>query len=419
MKDLIQYITNFQKRAGFYVFTGTFIARLLSFIASWIALQLIPNKELGVIIYALNFILFIIPLGGLGLHQGLIRYGALLRTNDEKDSLFIYVLKKGILVTILLITLIIVGSLMFSFKYENTSTYISFLSLILLPMYVLEIIKTQFRLKHDNKSFILTEVIYNVILVISVLVFSFYFKEKGYVIALIFSPIITVLLFIKKLNINFSNTQVLAITNLSFWKYGFFSSMSNVVTQLLFIIDILLIGNLLSNAEMITNYKYLTLIPFSILFLPQAFMNTDFVSFTENIKNKKYIDKYIKNYIFLFGIISVVFVVFSWLFSEYILRIFSEKFIEYTDTFMILVVGVCGILFIRVLYGNLLSSLGKAYMNFVITAIALLLNFILNSSLIPLYGIKGAAITSAILMWFTGILSFVLFKYYFKKQHTS
>jgi len=220
------------------------------------------------------------------------------------------------------------------------------------------------------------------------------------------------------LNINFSNVKTLSVTNLSFWKYGFFSSMSNVVTQLLFIIDILLIGNLLSNAEMITNYKYLTLIPFSILFLPQAFMNTDFVSFTENIKNKKYIHNYIKNYMLLFGIISILFIAFSWLFSEYLLRIFGEEFIQYTDTFLILVLGVCGILFIRGLFGNLLSSLGKANMNFFITAIALLLNFILNNYLIPLHGIKGAAITSAILMWFTGILSFVLFKYYFKKQHT-
>jgi O-antigen/teichoic acid export membrane protein len=106
------------------------------------------------------------------------------------------------------------------------------------------------------------------------------------------------------------------------------------------------------------------------------------------------------------------------LFSEYLLRIFGEEFIKYTETFMILVVGVCGILFIRGLFGNLLSSLGKANMNFIITAIALLLNFILNNYLIPIYGIKGAAITSAILMWFTGILSFLLFKYYFKKQHT-
>jgi O-antigen/teichoic acid export membrane protein len=394
------------------------MARLLSFITSWIALQLIPNKELGVVIYALNFILFIIPLGGLGLHQGLIRYGSLLKSNEEKDTLFIYVLKKGTFVSILLIAFIIIVSSLASFRFENTSTYIILLSIIILPMYILEIIKIQFRLKHDNKSFILTEVTYNVILVVMVLVLSFYFKEKGYVVALILAPIITALIFIKKLNINFSNINILSITDSSFWKYGFFSSMSNVVTQLLFIIDILLIGNLLNNAEMITNYKYLTLIPFSILFLPQSFMNTDFVSFTENIKNKKYIHNYIKNYMLLFGIISVLFIVFSWLFSEYLLRIFGEEFIKYTETFMILVVGVCGILFIRGLFGNLLSSLGKANMNFIITAIALLLNFILNNYLIPIYGIKGAAITSAILMWFTGILSFLLFKYYFKKQHT-
>ena len=63
----------------------------------------------------------------------------------------------------------------------------------------------------------------------------------------------------------------------------YFASLSNVVTQLLFVIDILLIGYLLNDSEMVTNYKYISLVPLSLLFLPRAFMNADFVAFTENI----------------------------------------------------------------------------------------------------------------------------------------
>ena len=73
-----------------------------------------------------------------------------------------------------------------------------------------------------------------------------------------------------------------------------------------FVIDILLIGYLLEDTEMITNYRYISLIPFSLLFLPRVFIATDFVTFTENIFQKKYIINYIKSYMLFFFFASVI-----------------------------------------------------------------------------------------------------------------
>ena len=78
-------------------------------------------------------------------------------------------------------------------------------------------------------------------------------------------------------------------------------------------------------------------------------------------------------------------------------------------------VGICGIYIFRGLFGNLLSSIGKAHVNYYITSVALIINLISNYFLIPEYGIKGAAITTSFLMWFTGILSFILFWILYKK----
>ena len=207
----------------------------------------------------------------------------------------------------------------------------------------------------------------------------------------------------------------MSITDFTFWKYGFFASLSNVVTQLLFVIDILLIGYLLKDTEMITNYRYISLIPFSLLFLPRIFITTDFVTFTENIFHKKYILNYIKSYMLFFFMVSVLLVLFSWFFSREILILLDHSFANYSDTFLILMLGINGIYILRGLFGNLLSSLGKAHINYYIASFALLLNVISNYYLIPKYGIKGAAITSAILMWFTGVLSAITFWVYYKK----
>lgn len=413
MSLLKTYIQNFISRSGNYILSASITSRILSFFASWIALQLIPNKELGIVLFAYNIILFIIPIGGFGLHQSLLRFGSLLKTSEEKNSLFRYTFFKGIWVTFILIFIIIIVSLFIDFQFKNTKYYLAFLSITLIPTYIFELIKIQFRLHHKNKLFAFTEIVFTSVLTISVLVLSYYFKENGYAIAIVLTPTITILFFIKKFKSDLFFNRKLTMINREFWKYGFFASLSNVVTQLLFVIDILLIGFLLNDAEMVTNYKYISLIPLSLLFLPRAFINADFVAFTENIYDKKYIIKYIKSYLLLFTILSIAFCILFGFFSNFILKLFDADFIQLKTSFLILIIGVSGILIFRGLFGNLLSSIGKAHINFYITFTALIINFFSNYYLIPKYGLKGAAITSASLMWFTGILSAIIFwKFY-------
>jgi O-antigen/teichoic acid export membrane protein len=376
---------------------------------------LIPNKELGVVLFAYNIIVFLIPISGFGLNQSLLRYGALLKSKEEKNSLFLYVLSKGTLASLVLIALIILSSFFVPFKFENTQFYVVILSFIILPSFIFEIIRAQFRLQHNNKSFAYTEFWHSIILLLSVFILSYFFQEIGYTIALLATPLLTSLLFINKLNIDFSLKTKLTITNFSFWKYGFFASLSNVVTQLLFVIDILLIGYLLEDTEMITNYRYISLIPFSLLFLPRVFIATDFVAFTEKIYDKNYIVNYIKSYMLFFLIVSFILLLFSFLFAEQILSIFDSNFTQFVDTFLILMFGIVGIYIFRGLFGNLLSSIGKAHINYYIASFALIINIVTNYYLIPKYGIKGAAVTSAILMWLTGLISLIWFWHLYKK----
>lgn len=367
------------------------------------------------VLFAYNIIAFILPISGFGLHQSLIRYGSLANSTLEKNKLFVYVFKKGIVSSFVIIFLIIVTSFFINFQFVNTRFYIILLSFLILPSFLLEIIRAQLRLNYNNKLYSFTEIVQSFLLIVSVLVLSFFFKEVGYAIALLFSPLLTALFFINKLNINFKIKEKLWLSRFSFWKYGFFASLSNVVTQLLFVIDILLIGYLLNSSELVTDYRYISLIPFSLLFLPRVFITTDFVAFTEKINNKKFIKNYIKSYLLLFSIISFLLFFTSWFLAEPILYLFDENFIQYKDVFTILIFGVTGIFILRGLFGNLLSSLGKAHINYYIASIAVLINIVSNYILIPKYSLLGAAITSALLMWFTGIASCILFYYYYKK----
>lgn len=416
MTQIKEYINGFINRSGSYVLFSTMAARVLSFLGSWIALQLIEAKELGVILFAYGIVQFIIPIGGFGLHQSLIRYGALLKSEDEKQQLFSYVLKKGIVASIAIILVLVGIGYFIPFQFNKTYVYFSILSLSILTVFILEIIKIQFRLQHKNRLYAITEFWYNIILTGLIFGLSYLFQGMGYIIALIVSPVLTALFFIKKLNVKLHIKNNLKITNLSFWKYGFFGGLSSVVTQLLILIDIILIGYLMDDPVAVTNYRYISIIPFSLLFLPRVFITTDFVTFTEKIHQKDYINRYIKNYMLFFGVVSILLLLFSYFFAEQILYIFGVEYMDYADSFLILIMGIVGIYIFRGLFGNLLSSIGKIELNYYIISIAIVINVISNYYLIPLYGIKGAAITSAILMWFTGILSWLSFLYFFRKN---
>ena len=415
MNLLVNYIKGFLNRSGSYILIATLISRLLSFIGAWIALKMIDQKELGVILFAFGIVQFLIPMGGFGLNQGLIRFGALLKTPEEKKQLLSYVLKKGVIGSFLLILLIILTGYFVSFQFKNTYYYLVILSFAILTNFLFEIIKTKFRLEHQNKMYAKSEIVFSFIQTILIFFLCFFLKGIGYIISLIVAPLLTSLFFLSKVKVNLSSKISLDIINLTFWKYGFFASLSNVVTQFLFIVDILLIGYFLSNPEFVTTYRYVSIIPFSLLFLPRVFITTDFVSITENIYDKKYVNDYIKSYLLLFSIISIILITFSYFFSHQVLNIFQHDYYKYSDSFMILIIGITGVFILRNLFGNLLSSIGKANQNYYIVTIALVLNIIGNSYTIPEYGIKGAAITTSILMWMTGLASWILFKFYYKK----
>jgi O-antigen/teichoic acid export membrane protein len=415
VKDILK---DFRHRSGLHILVATFIARIMSFFASWIALQLIEDTKLGLVIYAFTIISFIIPVSGLGLHQSLIRYSALLKEESHKNSLFIYVLKKGMFWSFFIVVLVIASSYIFSSFLIDSQLFVIILSIAIPTSFLLEIIKVQFRLNHQNRQFAMVEITYNIILVMMVFILSFTFKEVGYSVALVATPLMCSIIFFNKLNINFSKHQKLSITDLSFWKYGFFSSLSNVATQFLSAIDILLIGYLLNQSELVTIYKYVALVPLALLFLPRVFLTTDFVNLTEKIFEKNYIKNYIKNYMILFTSISIIIGFFSFLFANQILLFFGPNFTLYSNSFLVLIVGVVGILIFRGLFGNLLSSIGKAHVNYWIALTAILINLILNYYFIPIYGVFGAAMTSAILMWFTGIISMLMFFKYYSKLPT-
>jgi O-antigen/teichoic acid export membrane protein len=406
---LKEFIQGFLSRSGSSVFAAMLSARVLAFVASWVALQLVNEKDLGLVLYAYSFFVFLIPIGGFGLNQSYIRFAALSKNENTKNDLFIYTFKNGLIVALFFTSILILVSYWAFQNDAKLQQYFMILSFSLLSFYSIDLIKNYFRVFHKNNLYAWLEITYNIVLVLMVALLGYHFHAVGYSIAVAISPLIASLFFLPMVQLKLKNYSKPDNTSLDFWKYGFFAGLAGVATQLLFAIDMILLGNMLKQPEIVTHYKYVSLIPFSLLFIPSMFITADFVKLTEEIDQKHKIQHYIKNYWTLFSLVSFGVLVLAFIFPKLVLSIFMKNLEQYVLTFRILMVGVIGVLMFRGIFGNLLASIGKSHINFWIAVATLLVNFVFNYLLIPKYGINGAAMTSAVVMWVSGILSYILF----------
>lgn len=415
--NTLNFIQSFLQRKGGYVLFSSYFAKLITFLIAIYVIRILPKAEYGFVVYASTIISFIAPFKGFGIHQGLLRFGAISNSQQLKKYYLNQTLKKGILYTLLIIAILCAIAPFISKNVEQSLLFIILLSFQLISLLLLEIIKIYSRLIHLNKLYSTITIYNNTFLLLSVLIFSFYGGALGYVLSLVVVPLVYSLYLIYRLNLlSYNKQQIAPESNKSFLSYGFYMSLGGMLSQLLYAVDIMLIGNLIKDAEAIAQYKTSNLIPFSLLILPVAILTTDFVKITNDANSdKQSIWHYYINYFKVMSVICVGILGVFYFFSQEILLLFGKEYSNDNNLMFIFSIGVVGALLFRIPLGNILSAIGWPKINALFSIIVLIINLITGYYYILNYGILGAAYTTVFLMWFSGILSLFALIYYLKK----
>ena len=411
-KELLESLRLFRREAGVSFFFSSLWTKALSFLTSWLALRLLDDVELGKAIFAYQVIAFVLPVMGLGIGSGLLRYGGMKDSREEQDEMFVEVLRKGGVLNVgLMVLLWLLAGPLLRQQMAGSERYLHIFAFMLLSNYLLELLKLYALTTRRNVYFAYAESTHALLLLVAVVLGAQYYGVEGYAWAFVLAPLLTVLLWFRAVGVPWRMLfkRVRRSLNAEIWRYGAFSSLSNVATQLLFVIDLLLIGALLKDPLQVTVYKYVSLIPFSALFLSQIYMRAHFVELSRRLKDTSFLNTFRRRYHLLFGLIFAVFFAFCFFLRELLLGFFDSSFVAYSDVFLVLCFGVGGVFLLRGLYGNLLSAVGEARYNFYIAGFFLLLNVLSNAWLIPAYGLLGAAMTSAAMMWLSGLVSWRVF----------
>ncbi len=420
--NLITFIKSFLARKGAFVLLSVFLAKLVNFIVTILVVRILSKAEYGIIAYCLTIISFISPFAGAGMFQGLLRFGALSKGQIDKKVLFNITFQKGLRYSALMVVLLIIASPVLAFNLPEALPYLLLIGFQIIGLFIFLMIQVYCRLIHRNKLYSIIDIQNSLLLLIFNVGMCYFFGGMGYVISIITIPLFLGLFYLKKLKlapINISKELVLKIKqsfdfNLKeIFYYGLYMSTGGLLSQLLFAIDIILIGNLLSDPELLAQYKASSIIPFSLLILAGAVLMTDFVKLASNSKkDKPALRQYYWNYLKIFSLISIGILTFFYFFSSQLLTIFGDDYQGHPRLMFIFSIGVVGGILFRVPMGNMLSAIGWPKVNALFSIIVLVINLIANYFMILWYGIEGAAITTSILMWFSGLLSLGAFLYY-------
>lgn len=352
----------------------------------------------------------------MGANHSLIRFGAITHLHDQKRQLFYYALKNGLLLSGLLIAGTWLAIPLVTKNLPGAQSFLFILSIQLITLLVFENIKSYFRILRLNKPFALSQVVSSTLLLVFSLLGIYIAGGEGYAWAIVIAPLIGGLLLFFKLphalrRLSWSTKSRPA----GFWKYGFFAGLGGITSQLLYTIDIVLLGNLQSDPGIVAQYKVASIIPLSLMLIPLAFINTDYAKIASNYENVSYLKYYASHYLQIFAIVAVIMVTVLYMASGFLLSTFFGN--TYSDGAILLQVfslGLVGGILFRVPFGNILSALGKANWNSVIAVFVLIGNVLLDYFFIKWYGAIGAAIATSAIIWLSGLLAFLAFHFYLR-----
>ena len=407
---LIRILKNFMNKDGAYVFASSLITKISSFLTSLILIRVLSPDEFGVLSYALSVLAFFIPFSGGGMQHSFLRFAPLIDVKENRIGLFQHSLFMGLLLSFFLAFTMFLLIPWLNSAFRNTSIYFNWLIFYLFSFFLIEMVKMSYRVENQNKKYAGIDLYLSAFVLFFGTGLSYFYGPLAYVIVFVTAPLVLGLVHLKV------PVEMAEKIPEKYYSYGIWVGIGAIASQLMYSLDVFLVGKLIQDPQQVAIYRSASIIPLALFFIPNSYITTHYTDLAKNSMNKEYLIRFAKDYIKLFSTLAFVLGAVLYFMSDSIISIlFGEEYAEAAYLFKILVLGMVGAFILRIPFGNMLASVGKSNWNAIVAFIILVLNGILNYYAIYAWGIVGAAIVTSALLWISGILSLGLFFIYLKK----
>ena len=248
---------------------------------------------------------------------------------------------------------------------------------------------------------------------------AFIFREMGLVIGQYASVIISCLIgmFVFHIRLLNGGTVKEDKDKKDLLKIGFISVVITSLSQLLYLLDIFIIGILDPQETVLASYKAATIIPTALSFIPQSLIIYLYPYFAEHKDNGDWCIKNYKKILLGIGCFDLLIALALFFMAPFIVGlVFTKEYLDAVPVFKILSLNFFVSGTFRTISGNLLVTQRKLRFNLIETIITSTINIVADYILIKRFGSMGAAFATVSVVMVSSILSTVYLLITFNKK---
>ena len=411
---LQNYIKKLLNTGFFHIFGSTVINKIIGFSSNFIIVRLIDKTDYGAFTYANNIMCIVLIFSGMGMASGVLQLCS--EKIDEKklfNDIYIYGSKCGFIFNILLTIILVIIAMYISLPIAKSNYLLLLMAFNPIVLLLFQFQQIYLRSSLKNKEYSFSTTFNSCALLVCSVIGAIINDEKGLIFGIYLANIISIIFVRYRYEVSpvvLKKGRCVCIEKKVLYRISIISMLSNALTDLMYLLDIFLIGMLLADSIVVATYKVATVIPNALYFIPSAVCMYVYPYFARNKDNFEWVKRTYHVITAVMMLVNLIITLIMILCAPIIIDIFfGTRYLDVVNCFRILSIGYFFNGSFRAIAGNLLVTQRKIEFNLLISVISILLNVVGNLTLIPIWGIEGAAITTAIVQMIIGFISTIYF----------
>lgn len=409
-------ITKAYKRGLINVFGAGVINKIFALLTNVVIVRLLSKNSYGVFSYAFNIITIVIIFSSLGMDMTILQFCSEEKDTLQRQRIYKFSFYTGLLANIMVSVAVLIFSSLVPLSIPEGKAALTMMSFLCIPQFLFSAIINFYRVELDNRRYGFTTNVNTICYCLGACIGAWLSGITGTIVGRYIAFIVAVVYgaYFAGNNIKdiFRSPMMKVREGVELIKYGITIVITNAISQILYSLDILLVGIVIGTTVSVADYKTATLIPFALNFIPSTLMMFVYPYFARNKDNKSWVKLNLKKIFLCLTPLNLLISFIGIVLAPVIIRVlFGVEYLSMVGCFRILMVSYFFSASLTIPAGNVLAMLRKVKINLVLGIISSVFNIAMDLIMIKLYGSIGAAIATTSITLLSGILgmSYLIF----------
>ena len=419
MYNLTDKIKQLIKTGFFHIFGSSVINKIVAFLSNVVLVRILSKSEYGIFTYSWNIYSILLLLNGLGIESGVLQVCSEWGNDKEKIRKNLNLgVKIGTKFDILLGIIIFEIGCLVNFKIKGADTLLKLMCLLPMIKFLYALISSVLLEEKRNKEYSELTMFNTMMIFICASIGALVFRERGMIFGYYIAYSSSVIMAMFKMKIKIF--QKCEPSNLeekrTLLSISVVSMCNNGLSQLMYLLDVFVLGVVAANENILASYKVATTIPAALSFIPVSIITYIYPYFAEHRKDGKWCLERYKQV--LKGVAMMNFLISTILFvlAPFIIHImYGKEYLDAVPVFRILSMNYFFSGTFRVISGNLLVTQRKLKFNLFVALVSGIINALSDFYFIQWWGSIGAAVATILVVFVSGVMSTIYLIITFKK----